>query len=141
MQVITEQWFWFFRRTHTDDSARQAHLVGFYKKFRPPHFQANTQSLENEYNRQSQQEQSLKQNMEQAHRELTDFMTKLKGMDTSSNDLASLIQVLQEGIALLSQIRCQWMMLAGFFDKVKLVIYEYLMKSVETFLNRAQVRL
>jgi hypothetical protein len=96
--------------------------------------------LENEYNQQSQQEQSLKQTMEQAHRELTDFMTKLKGMDTSSNDLASLIQVLQEGIALLSQIRCQWMMLAGFFDKVKLVIHEYLMKSVETFLSRAQVR-
>uniref|UniRef100_A0A914E830 Uncharacterized protein n=1 Tax=Acrobeloides nanus TaxID=290746 RepID=A0A914E830_9BILA len=125
VQVITERWFWFFERTHTDDSARRSHLE-------------NTQSLENEYNRQSQQEQSLKQTMEQAHRELTDFMTKLKGMDTSSNDLASLIQVLQEGIALLSQIRCQWMMLAGFFDKVKLVIYEYLMKSVETFLNRAQ---
>uniref|UniRef100_A0A914DX44 Uncharacterized protein n=1 Tax=Acrobeloides nanus TaxID=290746 RepID=A0A914DX44_9BILA len=59
-------------------------------------------------------------------------------MDTTSADLASIVSLLQEGIALLSRIRGEWMMLCNFFEKVKIVLNEYLLKSIANFKKFAQ---
>jgi hypothetical protein len=60
-------------------------------------------------------------------------------METQSDGLSNVIQVLREGITLLAKIRGQWMDLVNFFDKIKLVLDEYLIKSINNFMTGAKV--
>uniref|UniRef100_A0A914E7G4 Uncharacterized protein n=1 Tax=Acrobeloides nanus TaxID=290746 RepID=A0A914E7G4_9BILA len=101
-------------------------------------YQQKTVQFKDEFEREHRYEEDLKRSLEQHHRELTDFMCKLKNMDTTSADLASIVSLLQEGIALLSRIRSEWMMLYNFFEKVKIVLNEYLLKSITNFKKFAQ---
>uniref|UniRef100_A0A914ENN5 Uncharacterized protein n=1 Tax=Acrobeloides nanus TaxID=290746 RepID=A0A914ENN5_9BILA len=126
VQAITKRiFFGLFKKRRYDDSQQKAHL-------------AKTNQLKADYDRHSAHEAALRHTLEQLHLELVNSMNRIKTMETQSDDLSNVIQVLREGITLLAKIRGQWMDLVNFFDKIKLVLDEYLIKSINNFMTGAK---
>jgi hypothetical protein len=83
-------------------------------------------------------EEKVRKELYKTTNELTEFICKVKSIDTNTVDLVEIIKYLQCGIKYLAKVKKTWQFLVSFFNNIQIIVDENLVENVKSFVQEAK---